>query len=91
MPFNAPKIPFSWPLLSAFCHCRPGAQDFKEPPFFADLIKDKKLPPLAQRIPKDPIVVDTGGPIWRRHHYPGPAAAGHPLHLDLRLYAARRL
>jgi len=38
-----------------------GAQDFKEPPFFANLLKDKKLPPLAERIPKSPIVVDAAG------------------------------
>jgi len=38
-----------------------GAQDFKEPPFFAEQLKDKKLPPLAERIPKSPIVVDAAG------------------------------
>ena len=60
MPFNAPKsllLAAAIGLLSLSA----GAQDFKEPPFFSDLIKDKKLPPLAQRIPKDPIVVDTAG------------------------------
>ena len=36
-------------------------QDYKEPPFFADLPQDKKLPPLAERIPKAPIVVQTSG------------------------------
>ena len=60
MPFNARKsllLAAAIGLLSLSA----GAQDFKEPPFFSDLIKDKKLPPLAQRIPKDPIVVDTAG------------------------------
>src|SRR6185436_10472790 len=60
MPFNARKsllLAAAIGLLSLSA----GAQDFKEPPFFTDLIKDKKLPPLAQRIPKDPIVVDTAG------------------------------
>jgi peptide/nickel transport system substrate-binding protein len=37
------------------------AQDFKDAPFFADQVKDKKLPPLAERIPKAPIVVDAAG------------------------------
>jgi peptide/nickel transport system substrate-binding protein len=38
-----------------------GAQDFKDAPFFADQLKDKKLPPLAERLPKAPIVVDAAG------------------------------
>ena len=60
MPFNARKsllLAAAIGLLSLPA----GAQDFKEPPFFADLMKAKKLPPLAERIPKDPIVVDTAG------------------------------
>lgn len=36
-------------------------QDYKEPPFFANLPKDKKLPPIAERLPKTPIVVNTSG------------------------------
>jgi len=38
-----------------------AAQDFKDAPFFADQVKDKKLPPLAERLPKTPIVVDAAG------------------------------
>ncbi|QRM28233.1 ABC transporter substrate-binding protein [Microvirga sp. VF16] len=38
-----------------------GAQDFKDAPFFADQVKDKKLPPLAERLPKAPIVVEAAG------------------------------
>lgn len=37
------------------------AQDFKDVPFFADQVKDKKLPPLAERLPKTPIVVNAAG------------------------------
>ncbi|MGO4526222.1 ABC transporter substrate-binding protein [Microvirga sp. 2MCAF35] len=37
------------------------AQDFKDAPFFAEQVKDKKLPPLAERLPKDPIVVKSTG------------------------------
>lgn len=37
------------------------AQDFKDAPFFADQVKDKKLPPIAERLPKAPIVVDAAG------------------------------
>ncbi|WP_262296324.1 ABC transporter substrate-binding protein [Microvirga sesbaniae] len=38
-----------------------AAQDFKDVPFFAGQVKDKKLPPLAERLPKTPIVVDSTG------------------------------
>ena len=38
-----------------------AAQDFKDAPFFADQLKEKKLPPLAERLPKVPIVVDAAG------------------------------
>jgi peptide/nickel transport system substrate-binding protein len=38
-----------------------GAQDFKDAPFFAEQVKDKKLPPLAERLPKTPIVVGAAG------------------------------
>jgi peptide/nickel transport system substrate-binding protein len=51
-------------LLAAILGCLtlPAlSQDFKEPPFFATLPPDKKLPPLAERIPKTPIVVDAAG------------------------------
>jgi peptide/nickel transport system substrate-binding protein len=37
------------------------ARDLKDVPFFADLLKDGKLPPMAERIPETPIVVDTAG------------------------------
>jgi len=37
------------------------AQDFREAPFFADQVKDKKLPPIAERLPESPIVVDAAG------------------------------
>ncbi|WP_114947145.1 ABC transporter substrate-binding protein [Microvirga calopogonii] len=37
------------------------AQDFKDAPFFAEKVKDKKLPPLAERLPKTPIVVKSTG------------------------------
>jgi peptide/nickel transport system substrate-binding protein len=55
------KRPF---LLAAILGCLtlPAlGQDFKEPPFFAALPPDKKLPPLAERLPKTPIVVDAAG------------------------------
>ncbi len=38
-----------------------AAMDLKAVPFFAEQVKDKKLPPLAERIPKTPIVVDSAG------------------------------
>src|SRR3712207_8666412 len=37
------------------------AQDYKEPPLFADLPQDKKLPPMAERLPRTPIVVGSSG------------------------------
>jgi peptide/nickel transport system substrate-binding protein len=37
------------------------AQDYKEPPLFADLPQDKKLPPIVERLPKTPIVVGSNG------------------------------
>ncbi len=55
------KRPF---LLAAILGCLtlPAlGQDFKEPPLFAALPPDKKLPPLAERLPKTPIVVDAAG------------------------------
>jgi len=42
----------AWPAM---------AQDFTDAPFFADQVKDKKLPPLAERLPKTPIVVKSTG------------------------------
>ncbi|HEV2566369.1 MAG TPA: ABC transporter substrate-binding protein [Microvirga sp.] len=38
-----------------------GAQDFKDAPFLAEQLKTKKLPPLAERLPKTPIVVGSAG------------------------------
>lgn len=38
-----------------------SAQDFKDAPFFAEQLKTKKLPPLAERLPKTPIVVGAAG------------------------------
>src|SRR5688572_8124692 len=37
------------------------AQDYKEPPLFANLPQDKKLPPMVERLPKTPIVVGSSG------------------------------
>ncbi|MBA1158141.1 ABC transporter substrate-binding protein [Microvirga mediterraneensis] len=37
------------------------AQDFKDAPFLAEQVKEKKLPPLADRLPKTPIVVNSAG------------------------------
>ena len=45
---------------------------YKEAPMLADLVKAGKLPPVAQRLPDDPLVVDTAegigqyGGVWRR-------------------------
>ncbi|MGO4704580.1 ABC transporter substrate-binding protein [Microvirga sp. 2MCAF38] len=34
------------------------AQSFVEPPFFAEKLAKKELPPLAQRLPRAPLIVD---------------------------------
>lgn len=45
---------------------------YHEAPMLADLVKAGKLPPVAQRLPEDPLVVDTAesigqyGGVWRR-------------------------
>jgi len=48
------------------------ASKYKEAPMLAALVKAGKLPPVAQRLPEDPLVVDTiesigqYGGVWRR-------------------------
>ncbi|EIM25558.1 ABC transporter substrate-binding protein [Microvirga lotononidis] len=54
------------------------AQDFKDAPFFAEQVKAKKLPPLAERLPKDPIVVKAAG------HYGGDIVTLVPRARDIR-------
>src|SRR5919112_3049366 len=42
------------------------AQTYSEPPLFAERVAKKELPPVAERVPKTPLVVDptaTGGQI----------------------------
>ncbi len=45
---------------------------YKDAPMLADLVKAGKLPPVAQRLPEDPLVVETFesigqyGGVWRR-------------------------
>lgn len=48
------------------------ATKYKEAPILADLVKAGKLPPVAQRLPENPLVVETYesigqyGGVWRR-------------------------
>lgn len=48
------------------------ASKYKDAPMLADLVKAGKLPPVAQRLPEDPLVVETFesigqyGGVWRR-------------------------
>lgn len=48
------------------------ASKYKEAPVLADLVKAGKLPPVAQRLPENPLVVETFesigqyGGVWRR-------------------------
>jgi len=37
------------------------AQTFSEPPYFAEKLSKKELPPLAERLPRTPIVIDRAG------------------------------
>jgi len=49
-----------------------SSSTYKEAPALAELVKAGKLPPVAQRLPEDPLVVDTiesigqYGGVWRR-------------------------
>ena len=53
-------------------HALAQASRYKEAPMLADLVKAGKLPPVAQRLPEDPLVVNTFesigqyGGVWRR-------------------------
>lgn len=60
--------------VGAYAPVSTRAQESKyhEAPMLADLVKAGKLPPVAQRLPEDPLVVDTAesigqyGGVWRR-------------------------
>jgi peptide/nickel transport system substrate-binding protein len=60
--------------IGAYAPVSTRAQESKyhEAPMLADLVKAGKLPPVAQRLPDDPLVVDTAegigqyGGVWRR-------------------------
>lgn len=57
--------------------------DFKEAPQLAELVRQKKLPPVEQRIPKNPAVVEPQeeigqyGGTWRRYGHLDWAAYGY--------------
>ncbi len=46
------------PALLALAPGRAAALDLKETPYFADQVKAGKLPPVARRLPEQPLVVD---------------------------------
>ena len=60
--------------VGAYAPMSTRAQESKyhEAPMLADLVKAGKLPPVAQRLPEDPLVVETAesigqyGGVWRR-------------------------
>ena len=59
-------------------------QEFKESPVLAELAKAGKIPPLAQRVPKDPFVVGPGVivaakdlPDWKPGKYGGTLRSAH--------------
>ena len=66
-PTKAPAAPTTAPAAPTAA----AASKFKEAPMLADLVKAGKLPPVDQRLPANPAVVDAAeigqyGGIWRR-------------------------
>jgi peptide/nickel transport system substrate-binding protein len=65
----------AWPAL---------AQSYSEPPLFAEKVAKKELPPVGERVPRAPLVVDpakTGGQIG---HYGGDVITLVPRARDIR-------
>jgi peptide/nickel transport system substrate-binding protein len=59
-------------------------KEYKEAPMLAQMVKDGKIPPLAQRIPKDPMIVGPGVvvsakdlPDWKPGKYGGTLRSAH--------------
>ena len=65
----------------------PPPPEYHEAPMLADLVKAGKLPPVAERLPENPLVIDvvekigTYGGTWRRG-YTGPADKWNPAKLE---------
>ena len=57
---------------SVFAPALAQTSKYHEAPMLADLVRAGKLPPVDQRLPEDPLVVDTAegigryGGVWRR-------------------------
>nr|WP_027317040.1 ABC transporter substrate-binding protein [Microvirga flocculans] len=65
MPLTSRKASLALALAFGLLALPAWALEYKEPPFFDSLRQDKKLPPLAERLPNPPIVVTSSG------HYGG--------------------
>jgi peptide/nickel transport system substrate-binding protein len=48
------------PAVTPKVQTEPGTGEYKEAPMCADLVKTGELPPIAERLPKDPYVVAQG-------------------------------
>ena len=85
------------PFLPAASRAFAALGDLQEAPFFAEKVANGELPPLAERLPKVPLVVDL--PARGRSHREARrrdddadlARPRHPLSHGQRVYAARRL
>jgi peptide/nickel transport system substrate-binding protein len=88
MSFKAWRKPL---LIAALCSLpmQPAlAQNYVEPPLFAEKLQQKKLPPIAERLPQTPLVVEAKG------EYGGEAVTLVPRARDIRYistYAYTRL
>ena len=73
------------------------ASAYVESPLLADKVKGGELPPVADRLPTNPRVIDLPamgrqlGKQGGRIEFGDRRPEGHPLHVDQRLFAARRL
>ena len=75
----------------------PLPPSFQDAPMLAPLVESGKLPPVAERLPKTPLVVDLKGrgpgdrPLWRGFAQPREQGARPSPHHRQHLHAARRL
>src|SRR5919112_321513 len=61
MSINATMKPIVLAALCTLLALPAWAQTFSEPPFFKEKLANKELPPLAERLPQTPIVVEPAG------------------------------
>ena len=61
MPINATMKPLVLAAVCSLLSLPAWAQTFSDPPFFKEKLEKKELPPLAERLPQTPIVVEPAG------------------------------